>query len=190
VELSDSARKGNRREAGDPFLIGSSGRFFPVKDYPLFVRIAQIVKSRGAPIRFELAGDGARIEEVEALIGEFELGDMVILKRFLHEMLVFYRNLDLYLNTSIHEWISMSVLEAMAYGLPVIVPNIGGFKEIIDDGIQGHHIDGRIQRNSRPSVSPFLRTGKPCMGWRSRHALKSNGIFPWNAPSVPIGISN
>lgn len=143
VELPDPPRKGKRREAGDPFLIGSSGRFFPVKDYPLFVRIASAVKSRGVPIRFELAGDGPEVGEVEGLIRKFELDDTISLKGFLHEMSVFYRNLDLYLNTSIHEGMPMSVLEAMAYGLPVIAPNVGGFKEIIDDGIQGHLIDGR-----------------------------------------------
>ena len=143
VEFPDPARRENRREAGDPFLIGSSGRFFPVKDYPLFVRIARVVKTSSAPIRFELAGDGPEVEEVEGLIRKFELGDTVSLKGFLHEMSAFYRNLDLYLNTSMHEGMPMSVLEAMSYGLPVIAPNVGGFKEIIDDGIQGHLIDGR-----------------------------------------------
>ena len=58
-------------------------------------------------------------------------------------MSAFYGNLDLYLNTSIHEGMPMSVLEAMACWLPVIAPNVGGFKEIIDDGIQVHLIDGR-----------------------------------------------
>ena len=143
VELPVPDQRGNRRKAGDLFLIGSSGRFFPVKDYPLFVRIAKEVKSRGAPIRFELAGDGPGTEEVEKLIREFDLGNTVFLKGCLHEMSVFYRNLDLYLNTSIHEGIPMSVLEAMSYGLPVIAPNVGGIKEIIDEGIQGHLIDGR-----------------------------------------------
>jgi len=39
-------------------------------------------------------------------------------------MSVFYGNLDLYLNTSIHEGIPKCVLEAMAYGLPVTAPNV------------------------------------------------------------------
>jgi glycosyltransferase involved in cell wall biosynthesis len=143
VELPGPARKDPRHERGGAFLIGSSGRFFPVKDYPLFVQVAKRIKSSGAPIRFELAGDGPGMEEVIRLLRKFELGDTVALKGFLHEMPPFYENLDVYLNTSIHEGMPMSVLEAMSCGLPVVAPNVGGFKEIIDDGIEGYLVDGR-----------------------------------------------
>lgn len=44
------------------------------------------------------------------------------------------------------EWIEtfgMTVLEAMACGRPVIVPQIGGVTEIVDHGVQGFHINGK-----------------------------------------------
>ncbi|MBE0671053.1 MAG: glycosyltransferase, partial [Anaerolineales bacterium] len=46
-------------------------------------------------------------------------------------------------NTSIHEGIPMSILEAMAQGIPVIAPNVGGLNEIIDNGLQGYLINDR-----------------------------------------------
>ena len=55
----------------------------------------------------------------------------------------FYKGLDIYMNTSIHEGIPMSVLEAMGHGLPVIAPKVGGFPEIIEDGINGFLIQDR-----------------------------------------------
>jgi len=55
----------------------------------------------------------------------------------------FYKGLHLYINTSIHEGIPMSILEAMSYGLPIIAPDVGGISEIIDDGVEGYLIDGR-----------------------------------------------
>ena len=37
----------------------------------------------------------------------------------------------------------MTILEAMAHGLPIIAPRVGGIPEIIEDGVEGFLIDGR-----------------------------------------------
>ena len=37
----------------------------------------------------------------------------------------------------------MSILEAMAHGLPVVAPNVGGTSEIINNGEDGYLIDTR-----------------------------------------------
>lgn len=59
----------------------------------------------------------------------------------------FYRDCDLVLNLSLpHQWVEtfgMTVLEAMVYGRPVIVPPVGGVAELVDDGIQGFLVDSR-----------------------------------------------
>ncbi len=59
----------------------------------------------------------------------------------------FYCRADAVLNLSRpDEWIEtfgLTALEAMAYGLPVIVPPVGGIAEIVPDGVAGYHLDGR-----------------------------------------------
>jgi len=59
----------------------------------------------------------------------------------------FYRNANLVLNLSIPdlciEAFGLTVLEALSYGIPVIVPPVGGITELIEDGVQGFRVDSR-----------------------------------------------
>ena len=54
---------------------------------------------------------------LQALIQQYSLNETFMLQGHIDDMLPFYRSLDLYLNTSVHEGIPMSILEAMAHGL-------------------------------------------------------------------------
>jgi glycosyltransferase involved in cell wall biosynthesis len=127
----------------DHFVIGSAGRFFSVKDYPFMVKVAREVITKIDKIRFELAGEGPMLGDIQELIKRYGLEEHFVLRGFLHAVSAFYQGLDVYLNTSLHEGIPMSVLEAMAYGLPAIVPKVGGLSEIVTDGVDGYLLDAR-----------------------------------------------
>lgn len=124
------------------FVIGSSGRLFPIKDYPLMVSIAREMATK-KDVCFVLAGDGPEREALEKAIGEYRLSERFALKGHLEDMDSFYRGLDLFLNTSMHEGFPMTVLEAMARRLPVIAPQVGGIGEIIEDGVEGFLLPNR-----------------------------------------------
>jgi glycosyltransferase involved in cell wall biosynthesis len=126
-----------------PFTIGSAGRFFPIKDYPFFVEVAAEVNRYAKDIRFELAGEGPALEDINDRIQRYGLQDVFRLKGFVEDISVFYTGLDLYINTSIHEGFPMSVLEAMSHGLPVVAAKEGGIKDIVEDGVHGFMIEGR-----------------------------------------------
>ena len=51
----------------------------------------------------------------------------------------FYRDnkVDLFINFSTTEGLPISVMEALSYGIPCIVTDVGGEREIIDDGLNG-----------------------------------------------------
>lgn len=125
------------------FVIGSMGRIYPVKDFPLMVEVAKEVYKETDKIHFVLAGDGPDKAKILDLIKRYELGNIFRLKGFVENTPSFYCNLDLYINTSLHEGIPMSILEAMSYNIPIIAPNVGGMKEILNNGIEGYLVDGR-----------------------------------------------
>jgi len=151
-----------RKEAKGPFVIGSAGRLTAVKDYPLMVRIAREVAKSAEEVRFELAGDGPERERIKALIRESRLEERFRLCGFLEDMGAFYRGLDLYLTTSFHEGIPMTVLEAMASGLPVVAPGVGGLKEIIAHGVEGFLVGTRDP----------IEYAQRCLDLHKDHALR------------------
>jgi L-malate glycosyltransferase len=125
------------------FMIGSSGRLFPVKDYPLMVQVAAEVAATNRDVRFLLAGEGPERSALEKQIAALGLEGQFTLAGHLETMDSFYRGIDLYLNTSVHEGIPMTILEAMAHGLPVVAPRVGGIREIVEEGVDGFLVDGR-----------------------------------------------
>ena len=94
-------------------------------------------------IKFHLAGEGPERAKLQAIIQEYNLNETFVLKGHLEDMLPFYRSLDIYLNTSVHEGLPMSILEAMAYSLPVVAPDVGGISEVINNGEDGCLIENR-----------------------------------------------
>ena len=132
-----SHRKGKR------LVIGSAGRLFPVKDFLLFVDIAHLLVTQSDTVYFILAGEGPQHAILEEKIRSYGLQERFRLLGDLEDMDAFYRNLDVYINTSVHEGIPMSVLEAMGHGLPVVVPHVGGFSEIFADGECGYLVAER-----------------------------------------------
>jgi glycosyltransferase involved in cell wall biosynthesis len=139
IEIPDLLPRKDRQT----IVVGSAGRLFPVKDYPLMVEIARIVSTKSAPVQFELAGDGPERHRLERLIATRGVSESFRLCGYIAQMDSFYVGIDVYLNTSLHEGIPMSILEGMARGLPVIAPKVGGIAEIIEDGVEGFLVDGR-----------------------------------------------
>ena len=53
----------------------------------------------------------------------------------------------------------MSVLEAMAYGVPPVAPRVGGFEEIVTDGVDGYLVDGRNPRDFAERCLSLCKNG-------------------------------
>lgn len=128
---------------GKDLHIGTVGRMVPVKDFGLFLEIAAGIKAQGVNCRFSILGDGPQQDELATTAKTLGIEDIMDFLPARPDPLPYYRSLDIYLNTSIHEGIPLSVLEAMSCGIPVVAPMVGGIPEIITNGTDGILVGSR-----------------------------------------------
>lgn len=138
-------------------VVGSAGRLFPVKDYGLLLDIARVVIGESDQVDFVLAGEGPERAKLENKVKKYCLPENRFrLLGHQENMQGFYQGLDVYINTSVHEGIPMSVLEAMAHSVVVVAPKVGGFPEIVEDGVSGFLVAGRDPQSFARCVLDLL----------------------------------
>lgn len=117
--------------------IATVARFHPVKDHStLFHAFAEI-----APLRRDvdllLAGDGQLRGSLEQLAHDLEITSRVHFLGVRRDVADLLRASDVFALTSVSEAASITLLEAMASGLPVVVTAVGGNPEIVREGVDG-----------------------------------------------------
>jgi glycosyltransferase involved in cell wall biosynthesis len=96
----------------------------------------------GAPLHLTVGGDG-QLAEARRLAAELGLADRVSFEGWVDpaRRAVLLAESDVYVLPSYNEGLPMSVLEAMAAGLPVITTTVGGLPELIASGENGWLIE-------------------------------------------------
>jgi len=123
----------------EAILVGSLGNIRPAKNYEVLIQVAERVKQVLPNAHFVVAGHMKEplMGRLEQLAEQAEVSDRVHFIGFQAESQAFLSELDLFLLTSSSEGFSISTIEAMASGLPVIATRSGGPEEIIEEGVSG-----------------------------------------------------
>ena len=127
--------------------IGTVGRMVPVKDFDLYLRVAAEIKRYTQNVRFSILGDGPLKQELLQQCNNLGLEGYIRFEPLRANPRSYYQSLDVYLNTSLHEGLPLSILEAMACSVPIVGPKIGGMQEIISHGKEGFLVENRDQGN-------------------------------------------
>lgn len=95
--------------------------------------------STAARIRCFIYGDGSQKRELEEMVQNLKLEDIVKLKGTIAHSQVpdALEEMDIFCATSIQESFGVSVIEAQAKGLPVVVSDAAGFSEVVENGLTG-----------------------------------------------------
>lgn len=132
--LDAATRTALRREwgfAAEDFVVGTVGRFDPIKNLPLLVNSLARAGAEAPNIRGLLVGDGSELGATRDLIERMHLTDRVRLTGFRDDARTLVQCMDLFVLSSFSEGTSMALLEAMAASVPVVVTAVGGNPEVV-----------------------------------------------------------
>ena len=109
-----------------------AARLTDQKDPLLMVEVAAELRDRGAPVRFQVVGDGDLEQQLHDRVGELDLDDRVAFHPPTPGLQGWYAACDVLLLTSKFEGVPCVVFEAMAMGMPIVAPALPGIKELLD----------------------------------------------------------
>lgn len=113
------------------WVVGSVARLSPEKGIHHLLHAHAILRLRGLPIRLVLVGEGPQRRDLEILAQTLGISTTVEFLGYQEHVETFLSTFDFFALPSITEGIPLSLLEAMANGLPVVASNVGGIPEIV-----------------------------------------------------------
>jgi glycosyltransferase involved in cell wall biosynthesis len=116
------------------FVIGGIGRLTHQKNFKLFLEVAAIVLQKHPNAYFIIAGTGEEEAELRAHATQLGIAARVRFAGFVTDMSTLYPALDLLLLTSRYEGLPITILEAMAAGVPIVASRLDGIAEVLTDG--------------------------------------------------------
>lgn len=109
----------------DALLVGSVGRLAAVKNFGDAVKAVARLRGTGPQVHLLLVGDGPERAALERLARELDIWQRVHFAGWRQDVAAALAAMDVYVNCSVSEGMSQSVVEAMAMGLPLVVTDVG-----------------------------------------------------------------
>ncbi len=139
-----SFRKILRARYGIPeraFVVGSVGRLAPEKNYSLLLQAVASLRASAsdpddAPF-LVLVGDGLERPRLEAQTHQLGLDLCVRFAGFQADVASWLGCLDVFCLPSLTEGLPLTLLEAGAASLPLVATDVGGNREIVQEGVNG-----------------------------------------------------
>ena len=140
---NDSTDKNaKRRELGipeDAYVLLSVGELNVNKNHQIVVKAVGELKDK--TLHYVIAGKGNQDKTLLNLAKEVGIENQFHLLGYRSDVPELYKMTDVYLLPSIREGLNVSVMEAMSSGLPCIVSDIRGNRDMIDEGKGGFLVD-------------------------------------------------
>lgn len=172
-EFDFPAKRGNDKTT-QLLFVGAIGKLKGERD---LIRALQILKKRGEfDLKISMLGYGA--ENLQSSFDEAGIGDWI---EFLGAVALesrgeFYRNADIFVLPTYGEAMSMSIIEAMSAGLPVVSTDVGGNPELVENGVNGWLVKAGDAEDLADKIAFFIndKTARKEFGASGKRKAQTN----------------
>jgi glycosyltransferase involved in cell wall biosynthesis len=138
----DANRFGDLRARTEKLRVGMAGHLAPIKGQEDLIRAAAVICAERNDVEFIIAGEdkspgGENRRFLERLIDKLNLQGRIQLVGWVDDMPRFLSSLDVFVSPARSEPFGLTIVEAMAGGVPVVATMSEGAQEIIDPDITG-----------------------------------------------------
>jgi glycosyltransferase involved in cell wall biosynthesis len=124
-------------------VVGNVAALTGHKDHATLVEAMALLRPHVPEARLVVAGEGELRPALEALVRERGLGDRVAFAGFRHDLDCLLPAFSVFCLSSRLEGLGTSLLDAMAFGLPVVATAAGGIPEAVEEGVTGRVVPPR-----------------------------------------------
>ncbi|MFX0194952.1 MAG: glycosyltransferase family 4 protein [Candidatus Hodarchaeota archaeon] len=175
VDVRENDIKFKLKRRGKPSIL-FIGRVSKEKGCDCLLRACKRIADQGKSFKLTLVGDGD-IKCFSDMAVELGIDGRVIFAGYRREVSGFLKESEIFIFPSMGEGLPISILEAMAYGLPVIASNVGGIPEAIQHGENGYLVPAGDQLSLADMIGKMIDEGREkryIMGLRNKKkVLKS-----------------
>ena len=118
-------------------IIYSAGRLSEQKGFNYLIEAAQILRKKRSDLVFFVSGEGKLASMLQKQVDEAGLHESFVFDGFTDDIFPYLKGCDLFVLGSLFEGMPNVVMEAMAMAKPVVVTDVNGARELMQDGKTG-----------------------------------------------------
>jgi glycosyltransferase involved in cell wall biosynthesis len=148
----------------------------PVKDLGTQLEALRRCIDAGLNATLLVIGDGPQRAQLESQTAALSLQGHVRMLGARSDVRQLLPAFDIYLNSSTSEGISLTILEAMAAGLPVVASHVGGTPEVVIENVTGVLIPARSPESLADAILDLSKDAERCslMGAAGRRRVEAH----------------
>ena len=188
IEVSEydpacSKEEARKRLGLDGKIILTVARLTPWKGVDRIIEVLPEIRRQINEANLVVVGDGPELGNLQGLARELGVtGHVSFVGRVPHEEVPYYlRAADVFVLYSGYEGLPHIVLEAIAAGVPVILSNKGGNREVVEDGANGLLIPIGDPEKLQEAILRVLRDRELAGEFVERSRDKAKQAFSWDA---------
>jgi glycosyltransferase involved in cell wall biosynthesis len=159
------------------FRVGCVGRLVPAKDHVTLIRAFASVTAVMPAAELHILGDGPCRAAIAHTAESLGIANRVFLHGAGYDVAGFLSALDLFVLSSIDEGLPISLMEAMAAGLPVVSTRLPGLTELAPESVvAGYCAPGQPESLAEHIRSAANRRDLPALGEAARRWAQKFGI--------------